>query len=78
MSNLPSTERLPVLQITRVSETPEPNATSVHLSAGSRERLYYRAPVASKTARGTKFFKFPVVKNGDGSPWAVACLYLLD
>lgn len=74
----PSAERLPVLQITRVSETPQLNAKSVQLSAGGRERHYYRAVVDSKTTRGTKFFKFPVVKNGDGSPWAVACLYLLD
>jgi hypothetical protein len=78
MSDLPSAERLPVLRITRVSEAPLSNATSVELSAGGRKRLYYRVPVDSKTARGTRFLKFPVVKNGDGSPWAVACLYLLD
>lgn len=69
---------LPVHRHTKVALEPGENRIPVdHQVKGQRVR-YWRKLRASETTRWETFPQFPLVLNEDGSPWAPACLFLLD
>ena len=74
----PSVYTLPIFRNTQVAEEPRPGRIPVdHQVNGERVR-YWRELRASKTVKWETFPHFPLVLNADGSPWAPACMYLLD
>ncbi|MCY4746561.1 integrase [Pelomonas sp. UHG3] len=74
----PRCEHLPIFELSRVCDADSAGARQVVLLGKAGKRTYYREPVQAKGIRTTRFTKFPVVLCGDGSPWDVACLYLID
>lgn len=78
MSDSPSVHTLPIFRNTRVADQPGPGRIPVaHQVKGQRVK-YWRELRASKTIRWETFPHFPLVLNGDGSPWTPACMWLLD
>lgn len=78
MSPTPSVYTLPIFRNTRVADGPAPGRIPVdHRVKGERVR-YWRELRASKKMKWETFPQFPLVLNADGSPWAPACLWLLD
>lgn len=73
-----SLHNLPVLRLSTVSDEPGPGWLPVdHQVQGQRVR-YWRKVDTSLAAQWRTFAKLPLVLNSDGSPWAPACLWLLD
>jgi hypothetical protein len=81
MSDTSNTQKvlyLPVLRLTTVSPEPIPDALLVsHFHRGERVE-YWRKFERGPAAQWRTFVRFPVVCNADGSPWAPACMWLLD
>ncbi len=78
MSQTPSVYTLPILRNTQVADEPGPGRIPVdHQVKGERVK-YWRELRASKTVKWETFPRFPMVLNADGSPWAPACMWLLD
>lgn len=74
----PSIYTLPIFRNTQVAEEPGSRRIPVdHMVKGERVK-YWRELRASKLIKWETFPKFPLVLNADGSPWAPACLWLVD
>lgn len=74
----PSVWTLPIFRNTQVADEPGPGRIPVdHQVQGNRVK-YWRELRASKTTKWDTFPHFPLVLNADGSPWAPACMWLLD
>lgn len=74
----PSIYTLPIFRNTQVAEEPGSRRIPVdHMVKGERVK-YWRELRASKLIKWETFPKFPLVLNTDGSPWAPACLWLVD
>ncbi|RZL03842.1 MAG: site-specific integrase [Rubrivivax sp.] len=69
---------LPVLRLTKVSDAPGPRCLPIQHRHKSHTVKYWREQEIDNRARWKSFPKFPLVLNADGSPWAPACLYLLE
>ena len=74
----PFVHTLPRLRLTRVSDGPGPGYLPVDHRFGGAHVKYWRAPWGPSDTRWASFAKLPVVLNGDGSPWAPACLWLVE
>lgn len=78
MSQFPSIYTLPIFRNTQVAVEPGPGRIPVdHQVRGTRVK-YWRELRASKTIKWETFPHFPLILNADGSPWAPACMWLLD
>lgn len=73
-----SRETLTVFRLSRASEEPAAGSEAVKFQKGGRVVEYHRVFMGPKYGQSTTFARFPIVLNADGSPWAEACLYLVD
>lgn len=69
---------LPVLRLSKVSDSPGPDFILVDHQVNGQRIKYWRELRPSKALKWETFPQFPLVLNADGSPWAPACLWLLD
>jgi hypothetical protein len=78
---------LPTLALSIATENPTEGSTPVTLKRGQEELTYYRTPVRSVSGKRIdggpewsfgRYSRFPIVRCGDGSPWAEAAVYLID
>lgn len=69
---------LPILRLTKVSETPGKDFLPVDHHVRSERVKYWRTPKFDKSSHWNTFPRFPIVLNADGSPWEPAVLWLLD
>ncbi len=69
---------LPALRLTTVSFDPTPDDLLVSLLHRGQRIEYWRRFETGPAARWRTFNRFPVVRDADGSPWAPACMWLLD
>lgn len=74
----PRIHTLPVLRLTKVSREPGLGFLPVDHRHDGAVVKYWREPETGRAARWKTFPKLPLLLNADGSPWAPACLYLLD
>lgn len=74
----PTVYTLPILRNTQVVDEPGPGRLPVDHQVNGRPVKYWRELRSSKTERWETFPRFPLVLNADGSPWAPACMWLLD
>ena len=69
---------LPIFRNTEVADGPGPSRIPVdHMVSGKRVK-YWRQLRSSKPTKWETFPRFPLVLDADGTPWAPACLWLLD
>lgn len=78
MSQAPSVYTLPIFRNTRVANEPAPGRIPVDHRVKGEPVKYWRELRASKAVKWETFPHFPLVLNADGSPWAPACMWLLD
>lgn len=74
----PSVHTLPILRRSKVSATPGPGHIPVDHQVKGQHVKYWRELAPDKERKWSTFPQFPLVLNGDGSPWAPACLWLID
>lgn len=78
MSQVPSIWTLPMFRNTQVADEPGPGRIPVDHQVKGKRVKYWRELRSSRTVKWETFPQFPLVLNTDGSPWAPACLWLLD
>lgn len=78
MSPAPSIHTLPIFRNTFVSNEPGPGRIPVDHCVNGERVKYWRALRSAKLIKWEAFPHFPLVLNADGSPWAEACMWLLD
>lgn len=78
MSQSPSVYTLPLFRNTQVADEPGPGRTPVDHQVRGKRVKYWRELRASKIIKWETFPHFPLILNADGSPWAPACMWLLD
>lgn len=69
---------LPIFRNTAVADGPAPGRIPVDHHVDGKRVKYWRELRASKITKWETFPQFPLVLNADGSPWAPACMLLLD
>lgn len=69
---------LPILRLTKVSEIPGKGFLPVDHQINGIKVKYWRQIESDETSQRKTFRKFPIVLNGDGSPWEPAVLWLKD
>ena len=69
---------LPLFRNTQVADAPGPDRILVDHQVSGQRVKYWRELRGSKAAKWESFRRFPLVLNADGSPWAPACMWLLD
>lgn len=74
----PSVHTLPILRRSKVSGVPGPGLIPVDHQVNGQHVKYWRELAPEKERKWSTFPQFPLVLSGDGSPWAPACLWLLD
>ena len=74
----PRVRTLPKLALTRVSTLPIAGTAPVEYQCKGHRVKYWRESVKPSATRWTTFRSFPLVLDGEGAPWAPACLWLMD
>lgn len=74
----PSVYTLPLFRNTQVTDGPGRARIPVDYQVDGTRVKYWRELRASKLLKWETFPHFPLVLNADGSPWAPACMWLLD
>jgi hypothetical protein len=74
----PRVHTLPKLALTRVSTPPIAGTAPVEYQCKGHRVKYWREPIKPSASRWTTFRSFPLVLDGEGAPWAPACLWLMD
>jgi hypothetical protein len=69
---------LPIFRNTHVADSPGPGRLPVDHWVHGKRTKYWRELHASKVTKWETFPHFPLVLNPDGSPWAPACMWLVD
>lgn len=69
---------LPLFRNTQVADAAGVGRIPVDYSISGKRVKYWRELRASKTTKWETFPRFPLVLQADGSPWAPACMWLLD
>jgi hypothetical protein len=78
MFQTPTVYTLPIFRNTQVADEPAPGRIPVDHQVRGQRIEYWRELRASEAVKWERFPHFPLVLNADGSPWAPACMWLLD
>ena len=78
MQQAPKVYTLPIFRNTQVTSGRAPGCIPVDHQVNGKRIRYWREVRSSKLTNWETFPQFPLVLNGDGSPWGPACMWILE